>query len=151
KTKVMIKVLMIEDDHEDARRIRAALNAREHEAYLDPIEAEQVLTLREGLALLSSKPFDVVLLDMGLPDANGFIGIERLKKDFPRTAVVVLTNQTDQILVALEAVKRGAQDYFSKGQLENVNHFMRVIRYAHERKQNELELIEAREKALESS
>ena len=93
----------------------------------------------------------MALLDLGLPDTRDFEGIERLKKEFPLTPVIVLTKQREETLVALEAVKRGAQDYFSKSHLSGNCSLDRIIRYAIERKKHEEEIILAREKADRAS
>jgi diguanylate cyclase (GGDEF)-like protein len=75
--------------------------------------------------------FDVVLLDLGLPDSQGMETVERMVTAAPEIPIVVLTGINDPEL-GVEAVQRGAQDYLPKGHFDS--HLMiRAIRYAIER------------------
>src|SRR6185295_18059600 len=75
---------------------------------------------------------DCVLLDLGLPDAQGLDGLRRLLPVAHGAAICVLTGHGDDHLGA-EAVAEGAQDYLIKGQVEGVL-LARAVRYAVERK-----------------
>lgn len=147
----MIRILLIEDNPEDALRIKKALASAEDNAFFEPFDFTVVGSLGKGLGVLTQEKTDVVLLDMGLPDARNFDGIDRIKKKHPLIPIVVLTNQTEETLIGVEAVKHGAQDYFFKGHLSDVCSLDRVIRYAIERKKHEEEIIAAREKAERAS
>jgi len=147
----MIKLLLVEDDPRDAEAIQAALSGGGSGQYLEPFEFISARSLQQGLAILREREVDVVLLDLDLPDARDFHGIDRLKREFPTVPMIVLTKQNEETLVALEAVKRGAQDYFSKNQLDDYLSLDRVIRYAIERNKAEKELVLAREAALKAS
>ena len=82
--------------------------------------------------------FDLVLLDLNLPDSEGFSTFEKMQSAFPDTAIVVLTGTNDEN-IAMETLRCGAQDYWCKGSLEP-KLLVRVCRYAVERKRIELEL-----------
>src|ERR1700722_2216839 len=147
----MIKALLIEDNPEDILKIKRALTNSEDGVFLESFEFIEASSLNKGLEILKSEKIDVILLDIGLPDTRDFSGIDRLKKEMLLAPIIVLTKQREETLVTIEAVKRGAQDYFSKNQLSDMSSLDRVIRYAIERKKNEEELVIAREEALKAS
>jgi two-component system, cell cycle sensor histidine kinase and response regulator CckA len=99
--------------------------------------------LSEALQQLAVERFDVVLLDLSLPDSLGLETFTMLRAQALAVPVVVLTGLNDETL-ALEAVKEGAQDYLVKGQLEG-NLLVRAIRYAIERKRAEEALRQQRD------
>ena len=75
---------------------------------------------------------DIILLDLGLPDAQGLGAVRRAHAAAPRVPVVVLTGLDDEAL-ATQALQEGAQDYLIKGQIETRG-LLRALRYAIERK-----------------
>jgi DNA-binding response OmpR family regulator len=84
---------------------------------------------------LSRQDVDVVLLDLGLPDADGTQGVVRMTREASSVPVVVLTGNDNEAL-GLRAVQDGAQDYLVKGQASGpVLH--RSLRFAIERKRAE--------------
>lgn len=120
-----ITVLLIEDDPGDAFLIQRYLSNKQHVQYV----VTHVDRLSKGLACLQQGGFDVVLLDLGLPDsAAGFDGFERAHAHSPAIPIIVLTGY-DNDEFAIEAVERGAQDYLVKGQVTDVL-LGRSIRYA---------------------
>jgi diguanylate cyclase (GGDEF)-like protein/PAS domain S-box-containing protein len=86
-----------------------------------------------------------MLLDLGLPDANGLSAVRRPHAVAPRVPLVVLTGMDDEILAA-QALQEGAQDYLIKGQIE-ARGLMRALRYAIERKAMEEALFVEKERA----
>ena len=128
-----IKVLLIEDNRGDARLIREILS----EATWRLFEIEVAERLSEGLETLSAATFDVVLLDLSLPDSSGLETLTGIQANAPQTPVVVLTGLDDDML-AIEAVRRGAQDFLVKGHI-NAELLSRAIRYSIERKNAEKE------------
>lgn len=76
-------------------------------------EIRAVATLAEAREAISSKPYDVVILDMQLPDGNGMDWIGELRQSHPDSAVVVITAFGD-IPIAVEAMKRGADQFLTK-------------------------------------
>jgi serine phosphatase RsbU (regulator of sigma subunit) len=120
-----LRILLVEDDEGDAFLVRELLN--EAEAPFDLVVAT---TLREARSLM--RGIQCVLLDLGLPDAEGIDGLRRLLAIAGSAAVCVLTGRTDEHL-GVAAVAEGAQDYLVKGQVDGVL-LIRALRYAVERK-----------------
>ena len=135
-----IKVLLVEDNPGDARLAEEMLA----EAGPGRFAVETAERLSDAIEQLGSNPFDVVLLDLSLPDAQGLDSVERMQVCFPRIPVVVLSGLNNDE-VALEAVQKGAQDYLAKG--EGSSMMARAIRYAIERKREQWLLLEEKEKA----
>ena len=128
-----IKVLLIEDNRGDARLIQEILS----EGTWRLFEIECAERLSAGLEALSAVAFDVVLLDLSLPDSSGLDTLAVIQAGYSHTPVVVLTGLDDDIL-AVEAVRRGAQDFLVKGNI-NADLLSRSIRYSIERKNAEKE------------
>ncbi len=126
-----INVLLIEDDPGDADLICEMLSeSEEAEFYIECAER-----LSKGIDRLRTEKFDVVLLDLGLPESQGLETYQRLRGVTANVPVLVLTGLDDQE-TAVEAVRRGAQDYLVKGQVDS-NPLRRAMRHAIERKQIE--------------
>jgi len=94
--------------------------------------------LADGIEHLAHHPVGCVLLDLGLPDADGLVALRRLRRLAPEVPVVVLTGRDDEA-TALRAVQEGAQDYLIKSR-SDATLISRTVRYAMERKQSELDL-----------
>lgn len=141
-----IKILLVEDNPGDARLLREALV----ETGLTLFKLEHVTRLADGLQRLAEETFDVVLLDLSLPDASGLETVRRTHAAAPVVPIVVLTGLSDESF-SLRAVREGAQDYLIKGQIDG-SLLVRSMRYAierqqllQERRQTELELRKAQE------
>ena len=124
----MIPVLLVEDSPSDARLLEEFLE----EVSATEFELTHVQRLAEAQDRLQEKRFEVVLLDLGLPDSQGLNGLEKINTLAPGTAIIVLTGLKDEE-VALKALHEGAQDYLMKGQVDGLL-LTRAIRYAIERK-----------------
>jgi signal transduction histidine kinase len=122
-----IRLLLIEDSPGDARLIREMLD----EAGPSLFELVHLQRLSEGLQRLGEEAFDVLLLDLGLPDSQGLDTFFTVRSQMPEVPIVVLTDLGDETS-AIKAVREGAQDYLVKGQV-NSNLLVRSIRYALER------------------
>jgi serine phosphatase RsbU (regulator of sigma subunit) len=120
-----LRILLVEDDEGDAFLVRELLT--EAEAPFDLVVAT---TLRDAGPLM--RGVQCVLLDLGLPDAEGIDGLRRLLAIAGSAAVCVLTGRSDEHL-GVAAVAEGAQDYLVKGQVDGVL-LIRALRYAVERK-----------------
>ena len=92
---------------------------------------------------MSQRRFDVLLLDLSLPDSIGRETFLRARAAAPELPIVVLTGAADEA-IGLEAVRQGIQDYLLKGQADGAQ-TARAIRYAIERQRAETELRRARD------
>ncbi|MBI5374703.1 MAG: response regulator [Candidatus Schekmanbacteria bacterium] len=129
----VIKILLIEDNPGDVRLIEEMLTESKSSGFA----LESTDRLSAGLNLLEKKRFDIVLLDLGLPDSQGIYAVLRIIESFPAMPVIVLTGLSDEV-VGLEAISKGAQDYLVKGHIES-NLLVRSLRYSLERKRIEEE------------
>lgn len=137
----LIKVLLIEDNPGDARLIKEMiLEAKGAKLTLDWVDE-----LKTGLEYLSKEKFDLVLLDLSLPDSSGLETLTRVRAQVPELPIIVLTG-LDNERVAVKAVREGAQDYLIKGEVTS-SLLVRAIRYAIERMRSEDELRQAKEVA----
>jgi response regulator of citrate/malate metabolism len=98
----------------------------------------KVQELRKGFMMLEDNDYDLVLLDLTLPDSSGFDTIKSMLDEFPEQTVIVMTGLEDET-VALNSVKAGAQDFIVKGQFDS-NLLSRTITYAVERHQLQIKL-----------
>jgi diguanylate cyclase (GGDEF)-like protein/PAS domain S-box-containing protein len=120
-------VLLIEDNPGDARLLREMLNEGPYHTELTHVEC-----MRGAEEHLSGRVFDIILLDLGLPDAQGLVAVRRAHAAAPRIPLVVLTGLDDESL-AVQALQEGAEDYLVKGQIETRG-LLRALRHAMERK-----------------
>ena len=97
-----ITVLLAEDDSTYAGLLREIIS----DASAGKIRCERVERLSEALAIISQQHFDVLLLDLGLPDRTGLDTFLEIKRHAPQLPVVVLTGTDDEEL-ALEAMRQG--------------------------------------------
>jgi DNA-binding NarL/FixJ family response regulator len=84
---------------------------------------------------LTAHPVDIILLDLGLPDAQGLGAVRRAHAAAPRVTLVVLTGLDDESLAA-QTLQEGAQDYLIKGQI-TAGGLLRALSYSTERKRLE--------------
>jgi diguanylate cyclase (GGDEF)-like protein len=129
----IVSVLLIEDNPGDARLVEILLT----EAGPFPcFEVTRAGRLGEALERLDRLDFDVILLDLSLPDSSGLEKtVDQMRIASPRTPVVVLSSQDDEEM-ALQALQCGAEDYLVKGRGDD-DLIARSIRYAIERKKAE--------------
>lgn len=132
-----IQVLLIEDNPGDARLIREALAERSETAF----RLAWADAFDEGLRRLEDDPPHVVLLDLSLPGTRGLDTLAAVLEQNDEVPIIVLTGTDDEAL-AVEAVRRGAQDYLVKGQTGGTL-LGRAIRYAIQRKEGQAQLAEA--------
>jgi len=137
------RLLLVEDNAGDARLLREMFDERGPASHITTMT--HVVSLLEAEKCLSEGEVDVVLLDLGLPDANGITAVRRAQAAAPRVPVVVLTGLDDEAL-ATQALNEGAQDYLIKGQIE-ASALFRSLRYAIERKLMEETLFAEKERA----
>ncbi|MBI1297046.1 EAL domain-containing protein [bacterium] len=125
--KQVLHLLLIEDNSADAVLLRELFRE------VDPTGFQIVHVSRfiEALDLFEQKNFDLVLLDLSLPDSQGLETLVRFRHFNPEIPIVVLTGHDDQE-TAVEALRKGAQDYLVKGRIDG-ELITRSVRYALER------------------
>jgi CheY-like chemotaxis protein/MinD-like ATPase involved in chromosome partitioning or flagellar assembly len=121
-----LSVLLIEDEPDAARLIQHVLAKGSA-----PVTVYWAGDLRTGLERLAGRDFQAVLLDLNLPDSNGFDTFTSVRQRAGDRAVIVLTGQEDEAL-ALQAVRAGADDYLIKSDIRD-RFLAQRIRYAVER------------------
>ena len=143
-----IKTLVIEDDDNYSKfEIQLLSSVNEPKFIL-----ERAAKLGDAKKLLAHGNFELVILDLFLPDSSGLDTLIQIHQSFPMVSIVVLTGIGDEQF-GLKAIKEGADDYLVKDQL-NQSLFSRVLLYAIERKKNEvlrLKMFEAEKKAHEEA
>jgi len=122
-----IKILLIEDNPGDARLIREMLSEMRDTSF----DLECTKNLSTGLESLKRGRFDVVFLDLSLPDSHGFETFTTLHTKISQIPIIVLSSLDDEEL-AIKAVREGAQDYLVKGHV-NSELLERSMHYAIER------------------
>jgi serine phosphatase RsbU (regulator of sigma subunit) len=132
-----LRVLLIEDDPDDVLLIREMLD----ESVPVRFEVGTAGRLATAGGMLGREPFDLILMDLGLPDSQGLDSFAAVKAAAQGVPIVVLTGLDDQT-VGLQAVHQGAQDYLVKGQVD-ANLLARSACYAVERARLEAELKQA--------
>jgi two-component sensor histidine kinase/CheY-like chemotaxis protein len=138
-----LRALLAEDNPGDARLLREMLVEAEPPGF----RLTHTPRLDEALGRLGRERYDIVLLDLQLPDAQGFETFARAQVRAPHLPIIVLTGNDDREL-ALKAVRHGAQDYLVKGRYDT-DLLVRAMRYAIQRKQAEEELRKHREHLAE--
>ncbi|MEO0424462.1 MAG: GGDEF domain-containing response regulator [Pseudomonadota bacterium] len=106
----MTRVLHVEDDDVDAEWVRRALAS-----YQEPMELSRAVSVAEGCERLNEASYDVVVVDLTLPDADPSETLLQLLADHRELPVVVLTGCLDDEF-ASAAVATGVQDYLIKGE-----------------------------------
>lgn len=122
-----IRILLVEDNPGDVRLIREALNEVRHAH----IKMEHADCLQAAQTILTAQEFDLILLDLSLPDSSGLATVEKTSDAAPDTPIVILTG-LDDVNTGIQAVRAGAQDYLVKGEVTG-HLLVRAIRYAIER------------------
>ena len=123
----MIQVLLVEDNPTDALLVREELEQANGVGFA----VTHVEQLRDAIQRLKTVHFDVVLLDLGLPDSDGLATFEQLHRACSGVPVIILSGRNDEQM-AVMAVQTGAQDYLVKRQGDESG-LARAIRYAIER------------------
>src|SRR5215204_2491797 len=132
--KTQIQILLIEDTPSDALLLREALENDKLTAFV----LTTVEHLSSAIKLLSEQAFDIILLDLSLPDSQGMETFTRIQQVVPAIPKVILSGFTDEAF-AMQAVHAGAQDYLVKGSA-GFSSAMSAIRYAIERQRTQTAL-----------
>ena len=123
-----IRVLLIEDNSLDAALVTEILAEQRQW----PISVVPVQNLAQGQACLGTEVFDIILLDLSLPDSQGLETLAAIQACSPSLPVIVLTGH-DNPDTALQAIHFGAQDYWVKGHFD-WEYLSHSLYYAIERK-----------------
>ncbi len=126
----IINILLIEDNHAYADILGRHLAGIKQVK----ITIESRGSLSQGLARLAEAGIDLIFLDLSMPESCGIDTVLRVHTSFPLVPIVVLIAYDDDELAA-EAIKSGAQDYLTKGNLDS-ELLWRSINYAMERQQS---------------
>lgn len=128
-----LRILLIEDNATEAFLLQESLAQVSH-----PPSVIHVDTLEGALQHLKESPVDAILLDLALPDSEGLITLDLTNAAAEYLPIICLTGLEDEG-VAIEAVRKGAQDYLIKGQT-GARQLMQTILRAVERKRLERDL-----------
>ena len=139
-----LRVLVVEDNLVDRRMLESMLT--ESASYTSLVKSTD--SLKSAVELLQEMDFEVVVLDLNLPDSKGEETIKMLAKKFPNLAIVVNTGAYEDDL-GLQTLRIGAQDFLIKGKYSSYA-LNKVLHFALERKRLELELKEAYQKLKET-
>lgn len=127
-----LNVLLVDDDMADRRIIRRTL--AENAADVKVVEA---VSVAEGLGILQSQSFDVILLDYRMPGTSGIEMVQELRSrpDLGSIAIVMMSSSENESL-AVKCIEAGAQDFIQKSDLQRLNLHRAII---HAQKRFELE------------
>jgi PAS domain S-box-containing protein len=135
-----LHVLVVEDSPADVDLIREYM----FDSGFISFQIDSAARLSEAITRLGRESFDLLLIDLGLPDSRGLNTFDSLRKAAPNTPIIILTGYDDEG-TAMTAVRNGAQDYLIKGEIIR-NTLVRAAQYAVERKRAEAELQERESK-----
>ncbi|MEH2153238.1 hybrid sensor histidine kinase/response regulator [Nostoc sp.] len=154
--KLTIHILLVEDSASDAHLLRRIFLHADQEQWqmlhverlseaIDASRGNSASTLDNSqIVSRRQRRFDLVLLDLSLPDSIGLDTLKEFRAAVPDIPVVVLTGLDDEDL-ALQALAEGAQDYLVKDQM-TIQRLVRAIRYAIERSEIINQLRESEER-----
>lgn len=135
-----LKVLIVEDDLVDRKSLQRSLS----QSTLPVSDTKFADRLDTALKLLEEENFDVVFLDLGLPDSQGIDSFSAVCSKDPSVAVIVVSGLDDAETTVM-AAQKGVQDYLVKGEVDSTL-LARTVRYAIERKKVGEQLRQAEEK-----
>ena len=121
----MAKILIIEDEEAIRKVLKNILSEENKDFSID--EAENG---KQGLDKLSASDFDLVLCDIKMPGMDGLEVLDRIRKDHPDTAVIMISGHGD-LETAVDSMKKGAYDYISKP--PDLNRLLSTVRNALDR------------------
>lgn len=125
----IFEILLVEDDSGDAELLYELLEQVPNMQF----DVTHVTRLAEATKQTNVEPYDVILLDLALPDSEGMNTIRSMVGAAPSIPIVVLTGNNDEE-TGLEALRNGAQDYLVKGQVDSGS-VTRAMRFAIQRHQ----------------
>lgn len=138
-----LNVLVVEDDIVDGKLLHRLLR----QSALPISDVKFAECLNTALGFLDKNDFDVVFLDLGLPDSQGIDSVSAVNAKAPNVPIIVLSG-LDDAEIGVTAVRKGVEDYLVKGQVDS-NLLARAVWYAIERKQIR-KILERKQKHLEA-
>ncbi|MFH1801145.1 MAG: diguanylate cyclase [Candidatus Omnitrophota bacterium] len=140
-----LKVLLVEDDQEFANILRIRLGKEKNPR----LEITCLPTLHQALEALAGKDWDLILLDLMLPDSSGIRTFTTIRSQARHTPIVIMSGLDDDGL-AIDAVRKGAEDYLVKGEI-NSRLLLRVLHHAVDRHHIKEKLASVTERLRESN
>lgn len=122
-----LKLLLVEDDQEFADILKIRLGMEKNER----VEITCLPTLQQGLAAVDENAWDVILLDLMLPDSSGIQTFTELRSHVRHTPIVIMSG-LDSDNLAIDAVRKGAEDFLIKGEIDT-RLLLRVLHHAIDR------------------
>jgi two-component system cell cycle sensor histidine kinase/response regulator CckA len=138
-----LNILIVEDDMGDTKLLHKLL----HQSALPISDVKCVESLDTALGLLGKDNFDVVFLDLGLPDSRGIDSVSAVNAKAPDVPIIVLSG-LDDAEMSVKAVQKGVEDYLVKGQVDS-DLLAHAVRYAVERRQTK-KILDRKQKHLEA-
>jgi signal transduction histidine kinase len=109
----MINLLLVEDDPSACQFVKQALSDC---SKIINFDVETTRDLSETIEILNCRDFDIILLDLELPDSRGIDTVIRIRAANPFISIIVMT-EPDEEEIGIEAIKNGADDYLVKGKI----------------------------------
>jgi len=122
-----LKILLVEDDQEFADVLSVRLCKETNPSF----EVTRLPTLKEALETLEKTPWDLILLDLMLPDSSGIQTFTSIHSKARHTPIVIMSG-LDSDSLAIDAVRKGAEDYLVKGEIDS-RLLLRVLHHAIDR------------------
>jgi PAS domain S-box-containing protein len=132
-----LNLLLVEDNEGDIRIIKELLKEQHIMTFLITIAG----SLTEALSNLAKREFDIILLDLGLPDSYGYETFSKLNKLYPKANAIIILTGLNDTEIGLNAMYEGAQDYIIKGNIDS-DKLTKSIIYSFERNRLNNELKE---------
>jgi DNA-binding NtrC family response regulator len=126
-----LRILIVDDSETDAFLLNYSISI----SGLNTSEILVAADLKEALASVNAQAFDVILLDLNLPDSFGIESLHEINKVSGSSMVIIISGNED-IAVAMETIANGAQDFIVKGRFKPEDLF-RAINFGLERKKRE--------------
>jgi DNA-binding NtrC family response regulator len=136
-----VSILYIEDDSTDIAFLVSEVLSKIPDPVFDLDVANSIADAKDRYY---KKTYDIVLLDMNLPNGQGMESVEKVL-DFARSIPVVILSEFDDEALARRAVKKGVQDYLIKGEF-NSRGFKRAVNHALYRNESRKKVSEVRER-----
>lgn len=130
----IVSILIIEDNLADLRLIEEIIKNGQVNNYRSKSAFESVhaASVNHAIKILTDETFDIILLDLSLPDSQSLDTFYKVHQTSPETPIIILSGLNHEA-VAVEAMKNGAQDYLLKRNIMTGGTLIRAIQYAIER------------------